>query len=53
MTGRKIHSETERRSAGYSHPDFVRRRAVLRVTRNAFASAIPPFGKVKFPGFNR
>jgi hypothetical protein len=42
MTGRFIPSEVELLRAGYNHPDFVRRRAILRETLDAFASAEPP-----------
>jgi hypothetical protein len=41
MPGRPIPNEPELLRAGYGHPDFVRRRAVLRETLDAFASAEP------------
>jgi len=42
MTGRPIPEEADLLKAGYHHPDFVRRRMVLRETLQAFATAEPP-----------
>ena len=42
MPGRPIPLESELLRFGYGHPDFVRRRAVLRETLDTFTSAEPP-----------
>jgi hypothetical protein len=42
MTGRHFPDELELLSMGYGHPDFIRRRSVLRETLNAFALAKLP-----------